>query len=45
MNLKIPGAIVLLIHFFKYLKKHSYESQNTWERFFAHTFFQIFKKA
>ena len=31
--------------FFKYLKNHTYESKNTWDNFFAHTLFQLFKKA
>ena len=29
MNLKIPGAIFLLIAFLKVFKKHTYESENT----------------
>ena len=29
---------------FKYLKKHTYESENTWDNSFAHTGFQMFKK-
>ena len=36
--MKIPHTI------FKYLKKHTYESENTLENVFAHTRFQIFKK-
>ena len=31
--------------FFKYLKKHNYESEKTRDTFFAHTLFQICKKA
>ena len=31
--------------FFKYLKNHTYESKNTWDNFFSHTLFQLFKKA
>ena len=45
MNLKIPGTIFLLIPFFKYQKKHTYESQNTWHNFFPHSLFQILIKA
>ena len=38
MNLKIPDTI------FKYLKKHNYEYENYQDNFFAHNFFEIFKK-
>ena len=31
----------LLIPFFKYLKKYTYESENTWNSVFIHTLFQI----
>ena len=37
-NVKIPDTI------FKYLKKHTYESENTPDIFFAPTIFHIFKK-
>ena len=30
--------------FFKYLKKHTYTRENTWEKLFADTVFEIFKK-
>ena len=43
-NLKMPGRIFLLIPFFKYQKKHTYEPQNTWHNFFAHPLFQKLKK-
>ena len=36
-NLKLPGTI------FKYLKRHTYESENICDNFFAHTISQIFK--
>ena len=32
-NLKIPETGFLLIPFFKYLKKHTYEPENTWDSF------------
>ena len=45
LNLEIPGTMFLLILYFKYLKKHTYQSENFWDNLFAHTLFQIFKKA
>ena len=44
MNLKIPGTVFVLIPFFKYYKKNTYKSQNTWHSFFAHPLFQILKQ-
>ena len=41
----ILRTIVLLIPFFKYSKKHTYESENTWDIVFAHILFQIFQIA
>ena len=43
-NRKIPGAIFFLIPFFKYLKNHTYESENTWNSVFVPTLFQLFIK-
>ena len=31
--------------FLKYLKKHTYKPENTWEKLFADTVFEIFKKS
>ena len=31
--------------FLKYLKKHTYKPENTWENLFADTVFEIFKKS
>ena len=44
-NWTILRTIVLLIPFFKNSKKHTNESENTWDIVFAHTTFEIFKKA
>ena len=41
----MPATIFLLIPIFKYLKKHTYQSENTWDNIFGHIAFQIFKKA
>ena len=38
-----PSTIFCLF-LFQILKKHTYESQNTWHSFFAYSLFQILKK-
>ena len=43
-NLKIPGTVFLLIPFFIYSKKHTYESQNALHNFLLIPFFKYSKK-
>ena len=43
-NLKIPGKLFLLIPFFKYFKKHTYQSENTCDNFCANILFPNIKK-
>ena len=41
----LTNLSTILAHpLFQILKKYTYESQNTWHRFFAYSFFQILKK-
>ena len=45
MNLKNTCGNVFIKPFFKCLKKHTYKPENTWEKLFADTVFEIIKKS
>ena len=42
--LKIPRTVFFADPLFKYLKKHTYEFENTQDSFFTHPFFKYLKK-